>query len=361
MKLISNISICILLLLMLSCSTFDEPVKEGELKINIKKPHALVNNSISCKNGTSVIVLQSLISKNLHFFEFNADTILKSYTVNSKNINFLPFFQVFVKSIDSIVLFNPRSENLTIVDSTGLVILEKKLNCGVPTSNPENRFIGFGNSLYLGNSNKLYNVSNSDERNSYYETTKPIYEISFQDPDINISQWGNFPKGYTETNRDYCNYFANICPYESETVLVSFQSDDNLYVYKNGYKVKSVLCNSKYIKEFTHYPEQKRLDMAYNQDYLMVQPKYINLIYDKYRNQYLRVVKHRMKNKTDYEHMKWSIIVMDKEFKISNEFVFDYRINSPEIIICSSEGIYIGKVPSSLEETNQLSLDLFSL
>ncbi|PID94695.1 MAG: hypothetical protein CSA95_02420 [Bacteroidetes bacterium] len=361
MKFIPNITIYILTLLLVSCNTFNEPVKIGELNIDIKKPHALVNHSISSKEGTSTIVLQSLISKNLHFFELKADTILKSYTVKAKNIHFLPFFQLFVKSIDSIVLFNPRSERLTIVDSTGSIIMEQKLNSGVPTSNPENRFIGFGNSLYLGNSNEFYNTTISDERKSYYNTTKPIYEINFQHSEINITQWGDFPKGYTENNHDYCNYFANICPYTSASVLVSFQSDDSLYIYKNGHKIKSVLCNSTYIHEFTPYPEQKRSDMAYYKDYLMVQPKYINLIHDKYRNQYLRVVKHRINDRSDYEHMRWSMIIMDNNLTKKDEFIFDYRIHSPEIIICSNDGIYISKVPSSLEETDHLGLDLLTL
>lgn len=358
------ILVCFILTYLYSCNSSNQAEKIGEISINIKQPYAVVNNSINCTKGNSVVVLQSLENMSLHFFEFNSEKIKASYIVNSKVINSQPFFQLFVKDFDSIVLFNPKSNCITIVDSTGLVLFEEKLESGVPSLNPDNRLNCIGNKLFFGNSNKELNVSISHERKEYYRTVKPIYQVDIQNTTNYKTQWGSFPVKYVDNNYDFCNYFSNICSYSSESVLVSFISDDSIYLFKNGRKIRSILCKSRFIDNFMPFPEKKRLDMAFYKDYLYSEPKYLTLIYNKYKQQYLRVVKHRFnyksKNKFDSEHMKWSIVILNNNLKIINEFVFDYRYNSPEIILCAFDGIYISDVPNSIENMNHLNLSLYN-
>jgi len=361
-----NILICVILISLYGCNSANQAEKVGEISINMKQPFAVVNNSINCTEGSSILVLQSLENMNLHFFEFDSNIIKTSYIVNSKVIRFLPFFQVFIKDLDSIVLFDPETNSVTIVDTSGLVLFEEKLEGGVPTLNPDNRLNSIGSKLFLGNSAKYLNISIPHERNEYYKTVKPIYQVDIQNDQVfEIIQWGSFPLKYVQYNYDYCNYFPNVCSYSSESVLVSFLSEDSIYLYKKEYKVRSILCASKFINKFMPYPEKKRLDMAFYKNYLIGEPKYTALIYNKYKQQYLRVAKHKFnyksENKLDSEEMTWSIIVMNNKLKVIEEFVFDYRFNSPEIILCSIDGIYISNVPNSLENTNHLSLSLYKL
>jgi hypothetical protein len=357
-------SLCLSLIHLYSCNSSNQANKIGDVLINMKHPFAMVHNSIDCNDGNSVLVLQSLEDMNLHFYEFNSKNIISSYIVNSKVINSLPFFQLFVKDIDSIVFFDPKTNCISIVDSAGVVSFEKKLKRGAPALNPDNRLNCIGEKLYLGNSNRSLNVSIPNERKKYYQIVKPIFETDIQDSTNHEKQWGYFPRDYVVNNYDYCNYFSNVCSYSSESVLVSFPSDDSIYLYKNGHKIRGILCASQFIKKIKPYPEKERLNMAFYKDYLFAEPKYIDLIYNNYTQQYLRVVKHRFNyksdNKFDTEHMRWSIIIMNSKLKVINEFVFDYRRNSPEVILCTFDGVYISDVPNSLENMNHLSLSLYN-
>lgn len=357
------ILICFLLTCLFGCNSTTRAKKIGEISFNMNPPYAVVNHAVNCIEGNSLLILQSLKDMNLHFFEFNSEKVEKSYTLNSKVINSLPYFQLFVKDFDSIVVFNPLTSCITIVDSTGLVIFEEKLESGVPTLNPDNPLNCIGNKLYLGNSSRNLNVGLPLERNEYFQTVKPIYQIDLQNATNSERQWGSFPRKYADNNYDFLNYFPDICPYSAESVLVSFASDDSVYLFENECKVRSVLYDSKFINNFMPYPEKKRLDMAFYKNFLFSEPKYIALIYNKYTQQYLRVARHRFiyksENKFDSEHMKWSIVIMNNKFKIINEFVFDYRYNSPDVILCTIDGIYISDVPNSHENINQLSLSLY--
>jgi hypothetical protein len=77
----------------------------------------------------------------------------------------------------------------------------------------------------------------------------------------------------------------------------------------------------------------------------LFEPQYLKLMYNKYENQYYRIAKHPIDSKSKdgnrIEKMEWSIIVMNSEFEVINEVVFDYRYHSPELVLPSNNrGLY---------------------
>lgn len=231
------------------------------------------------------------------------------------------------------------------------------------TVNPDNYLTGFGNTIIFFNSNENLNVGNPEFRSQYYKSVYPVIQLSF---DLNfqplITNYGCFPDLYSENNLDFCNYFPSVCLNNTSTTLFSYAADDSIYLYKNGINYLSIKCKSKYINHFIPYPDALQTDMVYYKRYLTEEPKYLDIIYDQYRDCYYRIAKHRFSsvdNELDETSMTWSILVINDEFKVENEFLFYYKEYSPKIVIPACEGVYIGRSNDPFDEHEPLYLTLF--
>jgi len=346
-----------------NCNNDSLPVIIKDIKLKINRPFAMVPNSLSSTNNGTNLTIQNLEDQSISFIEFDSSGQYSTFSMTPDKFQRAHFFQVFIKAFDSIIIFNKQCNCIQIIDTNGVVSNEVPLQHGLPTTNPENGLYCYGNYIFLGNSDQNFNVGKQLERLNYYTSVQPVYQIDLKS-DMNIKEtvFGSFPTKYTKFNLDFCNYFPNICLYNASSVLLSFTSDDSIYVYENGVRINSFLCKSKYVDKFNSFSDQKRLDMAYYKKYLTTEPKYLNLIHDKYQNQFYRIVKHRFiynaENQLDNDHLTWSIIVLNSNLKVVKELLFNYRFYSPEIIIPSINGIYISKTVTTLDNPKNLTLTL---
>ena len=92
-------------------------------------------------------------------------------------------------------------------------------------------------------------------------------------------------------------------------------------------------------------PEDRMFDMAYLKKYQFEEPKYDRLYYDKYRDNYYRIVKHRYKidnnPEFDCENHTWSIIVIDADFNIIGEQKFKNCEYNYQVFFPAKEGLYL--------------------
>lgn len=335
------------------------PEKIKDIGFDFERPYAIIGNSLPNSDNKVFLALQNLDTKKINIFKFSSDSICSYDSILPKNIQHTPFFNIFIINVDSILLF--QEDQILLINNAGIVNKIFILHNGVPTLNPQNGLFYHSNNIYLGNSNKIFNVGNKNERLQYYKKVKPIYQINFKDSNSYI--YGIFPINYTKDNLNYFNYFPIICSDNKNQILLSYTSDDSIYLYEQNKKIKSIFCKSKYIDNFKPYPDEMAMDMAYFKNFLLTEPRYTNLIFNPMRNEYYRIVKHRIMNGNfqpgNTEKISWSVLVMDSTYIVLKEVLFDLREYSSQIVIPCLEGVYISKNANS--KNDKLTLTLFKL
>jgi hypothetical protein len=351
-------------LLLYSCFNEETPIKLGELTLPLSRPYAMVPSSILIDN-CEVLVVQSFNDKSLHYFIIDSSSLV-SYGVMdiSKTIN-PEFFEIFIKDWDSVIVFNSQENKLLMYDSLGFIIYEYIPETEVAMAIIPAGLVAHQNAVLMSSTSNRLNVFNKNERKDFYRNVKPILEIGFDEGKGNKeSLWGMFPTKYQEGNHIFLDYFPFVLSLPKSTTLVSYAYDDSIYVYKDGRIDKSYKCKSNFIKQHNPYPEDKQFDMVFYKDYLMFEPKYLKLLYNKYKDQYYRIAKHpvdtKSKNGNMIEEMEWSIIVMNSEFEVSKEVVFDYRYHSPELVLPSKNGVYISNAGGP-DMSENVTMTLFKL
>jgi hypothetical protein len=351
-------------LLLSSCFNVETPIKLGEIMLPITRPYALVPNSIVIDN-CEVLVVQSFNDKSLHYFIIDSSSLVSYGVMDISNSIKPEFFEIFVKDWDSVIVFNSQENKLIMYDSLGSIIYEYIPETEVAMAIIPMGLVAHQNSVLMSNTSNRLNVFNRNDRKDFYRTVKPILEICFDEGKGNKeSLWGQFPTKYQEGNDIFLDAFPFVLSLSKSTTLISYAYDDSIYVYKDGRIDKSYKCKSKFIKQQNPYPEDKQFDMVFYKDYLLFEPQYLKLMYNKYENQYYRIAKHPIDSKSKdgnrIEKMEWSIIVMNSEFEVINEVVFDYRYHSPELVLPSNNGVYISN-SGGPDMSENVTMTLFRL
>lgn len=185
-------------------------------------------------------------------------------------------------------------------------------------------------------------VVNIDSRRFYQFCTIGIYNlrkniITLAAPFPNSMNDGFIRFGFYP----YYDLFEN-------KILCSFACDHYLYLYDfNGNLIDKYECRSKYIDNFNVADEKKLQDRAYNEMIQITSPFYANLIFDKYQRLIYRVVLHSQNFndslglKKDYFSRSWSLIIMDKNFKLLDEIIFEKDIYNFQEILVTKSGLLI--------------------
>ncbi|MDP1623860.1 MAG: DUF4221 family protein [Bacteroidales bacterium] len=340
------------------------PEKLKEISFTVKQPYALIHNDIVCRDNDLFITFQNLEDRSLNLYWFDSTGLLGSYNKPARIFNNALFFQIFIKSLDSIVFYNNSDCSICIADSTGNILSHVKIERPATSLNPENYLYCNGNNIFFYNADQHLNVGIPDSRILYYKNVNPVIQLnlaanqhSFQIP------FGDFPVLYKKNNFDFCNYFPNICSIDSNKTVISYAADDSLYIYVNGKIVSTFPCRSQFVDKFNAYPDDKQSDMLFYKQYLNNEPRYLNIVYDQFRKQFYRIVKHRFAHnkdkKLDTKSMTWSIIVLNSEFEKVKELLFQYQFFTPKIVLPSKDGIYIGSPYNPIDPCGKLTLTLF--
>ena len=131
-------------------------------------------------------------------------------------------------------------------------------------------------------------------------------------------------------------------------VALSFSPDNNLYFYHRitGNMIAKVVCSSNYIK-LQIKPISKTAEFQIGIDFLIENPFYYKIFFDKKNQRIYRLVKHGQNLRKDNGQLNsrwdgsWSVIIMNLNYDIIGEAVFPKDVFNYKFSFVSPEGFCV--------------------
>lgn len=171
--------------------------------------------------------------------------------------------------------------------------------------------------------------------------------------------------GYGMTG--YIPSFTPIPDRPDNAFILSFPKDHRMFRVNERLSVEAIPARSDFVNNMNVY-EGNLQDVRYNQKYETEEPRYWQVMYDPYREQYYRIVLHRQKYANDirvnqFHEKPWSIMVFDKNFRKLGEDNFPAKKFFPEDLFVGKEGLYVSNaaVEKGGKINKYLSFTLFKV
>lgn len=271
--------------------------------------------------------------------------------------------QLFCVSKDSILYFDSDSCKVYCINGKGDMKYVSNLPSEKHPALISGQFVSKkGNDyLYTWIPKKEGSFGEVVSRKLFYKTHKPICRVNLKfEKIVSSSIFGIYPPNYIETGKNFYDYFPNICLGENNLIILSYGADNELYIFKDSTLIKSVECKSKYIKKFNDISDSQFKNFSFLKKYLFEEPRYIKLIYNPFKKQYYRIVKHKFDIEDNtIKNKYWSLLILDDQFTTLDEIEIKYSDYLPDIIIPSKYGIYLQSLntnPTSNSKNFILSL-----
>ncbi len=278
----------------------------------------------------------------------------------------------YIVSVDSVIIFNSESNQLFLLDEQGTIIDEWEFEKYIKDQE-FHLFSGTSNNIYFKNKTIYCGIVRTDIRLNtkstlleYYNSpTNLIMKVS-SNANQSFRLFGTFPDSYSNNPKNFYDVTPSRTISEENTIL-SFNKDHNLYIYnQDGDLIKTINAKSNYINNFVEIDEKNTYNFNYLKKYLTVEPKYERVIYDPFTHLYYRIVKHRIDN---YENedgtiksmldSDYSIIFLDKNFNIIDEFLFDSKQYYIPGLIPTKNGVLLPSINKN--EKHFFSSDIFKV
>ena len=338
-----------------------EAVKNYAIPIEQRGIRSINSSNSVLKQDLSMLgslFTSELVLLELEDMKINTKRVLTKESGNSMNFYF--------HTCDSIFYFESEGNFIRKYDTAGFHIgYDFSLNQSVINLMVASPF-ALSKNIYFSVVSNKHDFSSADSRKIAYEDSNPIWEYNFSDSNLSyVNAFGDYPKDYL-LGKDFYNHSPNVIVGLNNELILSYQSDHNLWVNKRDSEGKTIVkAKSRYIEEFNHLNDEDGSNLRLLKQYMAEEPKYENLITDVHKSYYYRIVKHRFDldgDKKSDNGYKWSVMVLDAEFKVLKELLFSYREYTPDIFIPTSNGILVKKVPKNEAEDNgKLKLSLIDL
>ena len=351
-----NTTIILLLFVLFSCSNNKKTNDIYELKESNKKlSFNLDKNTKSFiqtlfiyeeKKSKQFLTFQNQDQNEILFYDINSSDLefkIKPQIDGANGVGF--FLGYYIHNFDSIFLTISGTEKIALINKESIVsdkIIYEKTNDEIKLTKGYSTTAIYHPAQIIND--KLYIISGCNrwfEQNPVSATidlkTKEIHALPFSYP--------TFPNTSNKSKRAGIEEYMSRC-YTGEKFVYSFYFDESIYITNQEHSdIHKVNIKSKYIdkiKTLDDYGNLTFKDICEN-------PNYGNLIFDKYRNIYYRVAypETEIKNSDNsmeimqYGRKKFSIIIIDKDFKIIGESLFpDYTYNS-NLLFVLEDGLYI--------------------
>lgn len=301
------------------------------------------------KDGKEYLTFQNGKKNEILFYDINTSQL--SFKIEPEidgNNGVGRFLGYYIQNLDSIYLTNYDFQEIAIIDKNAIVkdkVNYEKADNGTPLS-----FFCFITHVYrpatvIGRKMYIYSGPNRWVENAPVAAildldTKSIQALPFTYPQYEGSKVKRKQYGW---ENDYSRCF------DGKRFIYSFDYEEDLYVTSsiNHDSIYRVKAKSKFIPQVNWPPE-----FGYDPDRLCTNPRYGNMLYDKYRNVYYRIAypkteinwakeKVRSMELLEYGGKSFSIIILDKDLNYIGETKFqDYTYNS-KLILIMKDGIYI--------------------
>jgi hypothetical protein len=317
------------------------------------------NNSYTTLDSISLNVGFKDINNRIGFGLYNTSEKSGFYLIDNNNL--VRFYEnnkeVFSKNISGFseridgIAYDAITENLYIISNNSLFQFDKKNNQKkIKVSQLADNYnlgaLTFDIQPKVYNNNFIFNIIKTgvkiDEETSYKEFWKSSTVLKGtikNDTAENLMYTGNFPSNYIN---NYNNYYSNI-EFDGTNLLMSYSSNDTVFVQNEKNEINRHYLGSENVKsDIEPIPFDDLQINSRISTYTRNSAKYIKIIYDPYKKEYLRI--YQMKNKELQNTVNnWGIVFYDKNFKFIRDIKFDskdyiYLVTSP-----SANGLIISR------------------
>ena len=288
------------------------------------------------------LYFQDLKSNKLFSCSLTKDSLVPNNDLDFANT--APYYSYFIKSSDSIFVYHNEPGKLELLNKSGTIIKEYPVDTMyVPVATPPSGLVWDRNSILMGYASKTKRFQSNEERHIYYNEVEPLIRLSISDTILSYQLIGKFPVSYAKNGDSFYGVMPSVCCGKDNDICLSYEADNNLYLYHDTTLILTKPVKSLYIDKFNPYPDEKRFDMLFLQDYLIGEPKYKKIVYDPYDSLYYRIVKHRAK-KTKEGKMRssYSVIILDSNLTVLDEIKLGADL-FPEVFIPTPFGILMEK------------------
>lgn len=293
------------------------------------------------KDGKEHFTFQNFHSNTIHFYDLDLQKPAFRVTPPQEGSNGVGrTFGYYIQSLDSIYVFSFDENELCLINKD-CELLDKQAFPGLRPSRfmttAAHQPVRLGHTLYTCiEPNRLIEhdpVSVAIDMDTKKEKKLPFNYPDYPGSDVKLKRYG------MEASYSRC--------YDGQHFVYSFHYDENIYVATPEHdSIRKVPVKSKYFAsvqlpgELTATPEDFCVNAWYN-----------NLLYDPYREVYYRIAYPpstldkgvRSMELLEFGRKNFSIILLDKEFRILGETLFpDYTFN-PKIMLVRPEGLYISE------------------
>lgn len=291
------------------------------------------------KDGKEYFTFQNIENNTIHFYDLKQQKPAFRITPSQEGSNGVGrIFGYYIQNLDSIYVFNFYESGLYLINKN-CDLLDKqpfpelKPSCFMATASllP----VRIEHTLYTCiEPNRLIEhdpVSVAINMNTKEEKKLPFDYPDYPGSEVKLKRYG------MEASYSRC--------YDGQRFIYSFHYDENIYVATPEHdSIRKVSVKSKYFDkvqlpdELTASPEDFCVNAWYN-----------NLLYDPYREVYYRIAYPpstldkgvRPMELVQFGRKNFSIIILDKDFRILGEPLFPDNTYNPTIMLVRPEGLYI--------------------
>lgn len=253
---------------------------------------------------------------------------IKMHKLLTKFSDFAPY------SLDSIIIFN-YPKNFNVISSNGEYFYE------VTDSIPDyhNHFDLNTLALYpltiIDKDIFVYNfpdevLDNPNKLQKYFSTPRDT-RLTILNNNIKISGlYGNYPD-YYKNNSNYV-YSPVRTVGENAKLIYSFDDIEDIFIYDiHSGKYETKKLEVPFFKKNQVFDQSKSTDFNYISKYYTENDRFVNMIYDKYRNLYYRILSKSIKYENNdgtinrAQDKPFSILIYDNHFNFIKEITFPSR------------------------------------
>ena len=324
------------------------------------------NDTIYCyffDKGTSKLLVFNLNKSSL-LFKLDFSNLSGYITLgNRTEIHFL--------HRDTLAIFSNNDQKLILINRKGEIFREIQTedSCFIYTGVS----VSFSDRSFVFNKNKFYFIYaysdiilNSKEKflKYYARPLELIIDISEDTPEYYHSLIA--PSNYLQGNF-YCDFEYFKCIGKDNITVHSFPSNDSLFIYQDTTFIRSVYAGSKYCPDFVPFDIAKTHDIALTRRCSRTSPFYQKIVYDPYRNVYLRAFKRESSYTNENGEIRrnnelpWSIVILSENFEILGEIDMDPAKYSMYTILPISKGILVSQALEKSLKENTLKYYLLTV
>ncbi len=315
---------------------YDTKIVHSQVNLN-----QIIINSIKNNKTDTIKIKSNLFWENYYYLNNDSIFLINRhngiiYLINSKN-ELIDNWQVplFIDSVRYVIYISRQCDIVFKNNSLFLTI------------------IGFKGGDYIYN----YYITMD-----YNLKSKKVTKLFMRYPD-NYSIHHN----WSITGDIFTNTFLN-----DDEIIYNFPMNENVFAYSlTENKVKKIILNkSKFIRKFPPETFDKLRDKTesdYIYKYWIDKPSYQQLIYDKYRKLFYRIVYHEqqlkdnLNNYNDNFTRNWSIMIFDNSFNFISEQFFEGRKYDPFYIFIIKEGLLLVYDDKYKQRNGKMLYELFTI